>query len=287
MSIINRINSHVHSDFDLYKLPTSAKIELVNFCSHKCPYCMVPFVKDNKRIMSFNTFKKIVEKIPNVKEIGLFFMGESTLHPDIDKFNSYCKSKNKFTFLTTNGILLEPLLHLVDTNIDSIKISLNGYNRKTWIENTGVDSFDTVVRNVHYLHGYIKNTKSKTELSISSIFYNNDEQRQFIKSLPPVTHYYLPLYSQAGDNGYNYNKGNIGIIGSESKSIPCWALFTQAHIKVNGDLCACCFGCNKKFIMGNILDTNFEQCWNSDKFISIRQSHLLGKIPEVCMECLK
>lgn len=285
MSIVDRINSHVHSNFNLYKLPESAKIELVNYCNHKCPFCMVSSVK-NKQLMSFDVFKKIIDKMTTVKEIGLFFMGESTLHPEINTFNNYCKAKNKFTFLTTNGLLLKPLLQLIDSQIDSIKISLNGYNEKTWIENTGVNSFDTVVYNVYSLYEYIKNTKSKTELSISSIFYNNEEQYKFIKSLPPITHYYLPLYSQAGDNGYDYNKGNIGIIGSESKSLPCWALFTQAHIKVNGDLCACCFGCNKKFIMGNILDTDFEKCWNNDKFVSIRRSHLLGKIPEVCSRCL-
>ena len=120
------------------------------------------------------------------------------------------------------------------------------------------------------------------------LIYNNKKQQQFIKSLPEdIQHYYLPLYSQAGDNSFKLNKGNTGIVGNEVKSIPCWALFTQAHIKVNGDLCACCFGCNKKFIMGNILESGFEKCWNSSKFLEVRRQHLSGIVPPICKNCLE
>ena len=143
MSIIDRIKiASTSIDLSCSNLPTAVKLELSGVCNHKCYYCVVPTLKGLKKFMPIDVVNKTIEEIRrlNIKEIGLFHMGEGTLHPQfceiIDIILNGCNSK---LFITTNGTridefranaemalqskyleLVEPLIAKVQAAIDQV-----------------------------------------------------------------------------------------------------------------------------------------------------------------------
>ena len=66
----------------------------------------------------------------------------------------------------------------------------------------------------------------------------------------------------------------------------CQMVFRSCFITVDGYVttCACCPD-PRKLNFGNILEQNFEEIWNSPKYIAIRKARLEGKIPDYCKTC--
>jgi hypothetical protein len=98
--------------------------------------------------------------------------------------------------------------------------------------------------------------------------------------------------------GFDPTIGNSGRIDEATMKpnrspLPCWAAFTEAHVRVDGSLSACCFGSDDRFDMGKLDGSNFMRQWNSDKFRSLREAHirtikegptaLSGSVCEVCV----
>ena len=61
---------------------------------------------------------------------------------------------NMFTYITTNGTILEPMKELVANGIDSLKFSINAINREQHKQLTKVDDFDLTICNLKELIKY-------------------------------------------------------------------------------------------------------------------------------------
>lgn len=241
--------------------------------------------------MSFKHFTTIVDDLVacGVEEIGLFFMGESTLLNDLPEYHSYIKQTHSgvTTFLTTNGYdRFNVIPTLIDQGLNSLKVSLNGWNSGSFFNDCGVDCFERVLCNLFRYHHYIRKNHKHTELSCSSVFHDDQDQQRFVQWLKSkgINHYYLPQFKAGLTDG---QRGNTGLLNSGVKPIPCWTLFNQGFIKANGDLSICSFGCDRKLIVGNVLEQGFSKAWNSPDFVNIRQQHLQGIVPQCCSECLR
>ena len=80
--------------------------------------------------------------------------------------------------------------------------------------------------------------------------------------------------------------GNTGRLDDPSEPIPCWTLFTSAHVRANGDLTACCLDGTGFWKMGNLDEQDFMEAWNSPEFVKLRQAHLDKNIVGTkCMKC--
>jgi radical SAM protein with 4Fe4S-binding SPASM domain len=70
--------------------------------------------------------------------------------------------------------------------------------------------------------------------------------------------------------------------------LPCWAVFTEAHVTVDGLLAACCFGSGLTgdLIMSDLKQHSFMQAWNSPAYQSLRRAHLSRDVSATaCAEC--
>ena len=107
-------------------------------------------------------------------------------------------------------------------------------------------------------------------------------------------HYWLPLYSMGSfatqreqELGYRPIAGNQGRIGALRPPLPCWSVFTEAHITHDGKLSACCFDANGKWIMADLNTTPFMEAWNSEPFVALREAHLKGDVTgTICESCV-
>lgn len=293
MGIKQRIDTIAHKvETGWVKLPRSVKLELAAVCNHNCVYCSVPKLQKDLpvKFMDIELYKKCVDDLYalKIKELGLFHMGESTLHPQFKEMVRYATDKKWFSiFITTNGTHLEMLKECVKLNIKSIKFSLNGYSRRIHKEVTGKDDFSRIIKNLKDLIAYRNEIGSTTEISASSIYYNTPEQDVFAKKMSEIADafYMTPIYNHAGkvDNKYIKLTDNKFII-SNTCDKPCFGLWNLGHIKVDGTINMCRFGMDHEFDIGHIND-GFMHCWFGDKAREIRRRHKADEI-ETCKKCL-
>ena len=293
MSIKDRIDNIAHRvETNNIKLPSSVKLELASICNHKCSFCVVPTIQNKLpvKFMDFNLFKKCVDELYNlkIKELGLSHMGESTLHPQFKECVEYAANKNWFDiFITTNGTRFQELKSCVYFNIKSVKISFNCWEPEGHKKIVGIDDWNEIKQNIIDLINYRNEIKSKTEISISSIYSDNPKQKEFLEYMSNIVDnfYVTQMYNHAG-------KVNNKIIKPEdSNSVipnmcnkPCYGLFNLGQIKADGNINLCRFGVDSEFNIGHI-NEGFENVWFNEKAQKIRDMHLKDKL-ETCNRCL-
>lgn len=284
--------------------PISAKIELTRLCNYQCNFCANSSLAA-KETMDIDTYRKIIEKLhaAGVKELGVFYYGESMMVPWLPKAIKMAKDVGfEYVFLTTNGSLASPprVKACMAAGLDSLKFSFNFCDARQFTEVTNISP-----RLFHRTVLFIKQARQvrdegnyKCGLFLSYIKYNGEQYTRMTKVLEELAPhldevYALPLYNPDGSlnvEGWDYVGGNPGRIGNMVSPVPCFALFTETHINYDGTGNACCFYANDNgaWEHGNYLTQNFEDVWNSEKIRFLRRAHLRGDaIGTACEKCIK
>ena len=146
MTIVDRINN-VSDNTNLTGTDDDvvlAKIEVSSICKFNCLFCSRQYIRSNDpdrldKNMDLDRLKSIIttlkSRYKNLKEIGLFYMGESGFNPNLKEMYKYLKDNGYFTFLTTNASYIKYILEAIPY-IDSLKVSWNytdidDFNKKT------------------------------------------------------------------------------------------------------------------------------------------------------------
>lgn len=290
--------------------PKAVKIELTNRCNYACAYCGLRGRETpGKDEIDFGKFQDWTRqmKMAGVEEIGLFYIGESTMSPKLllDCLKHCKRIGFEYVFLTTNGSLLNPMLagELMANGLDSLKFSINAATPEQFKDVMGVKPklFEAALANLKSARETRDANGYGTRIYASSIKLDGEQQaamEELLKArvLPYVDeHYWLPLFSEmqsplAAKNearGWKPNAGNQGRLDALRDPLPCWAVFTEGHLRVDGGLSACCFGADDRFDMGNLNDMSFVEAWNSPKFQALRKKHLSGDVHgSPCEECI-
>ena len=269
-------------------LPKAVKLELTTRCNHNCSYCMNPKMKRHAD-MPCEVFMCALEDIVkfNIPEVGMFHIGESTLHPRLVAWHKLVKnmSPSTKTFLTTNGTMLKPLLELMRDGLDSLKFSLNGWDRKSQKVLVGFDDFDLVQDNIKTVLQERKLNCWKTQVSGSALLSSNcSEQMKFKEDMEKLLDcfYMTEVFTQAG-NIHPKAAGSSNVL--KTHEFPCYAPFNMLYIMPDGAMSICKYGRSEEFIIGNILDMHINEAWNSEKAEEVRKLHLAHKLAkcEICM----
>ncbi len=293
--------------------PKSVKIELTGRCNYRCGFCALrmrddqPLPKDD---MELEFFKKITLDMyqEGVEEIGLFYLGESLMAPEltVEAIRHLKDIDMPYVFLTTNGSLAsERTVHaLMNAGLDSLKFSMNASDFDQFEEVMGVKSklYKQAMKNLKRTYAIRERCKYKTKIYASSIKYDGEQQERMDymvrEHIEPYVDefYYLPLYSMGSvatereaELGYRPTAGNQGRLGGLVDPLPCWSAFTEGHVRSDGIVSLCCFdsGLNGRFEVGSLHDDSWMTVWNNDKMASIREAHLLKDLTgTVCENCV-
>ncbi len=120
-------------------------------CNLRCQWCYAKGKEfDYNLNMDINLAKNIVDffKELGVEEIALIG-GEPTCYNDLENLIKYIKKKNMNVCLITNGILFSDkqyLSKLEKLGVDDINFSIKGWSRKSYKENTGMDSYNQMLQ---------------------------------------------------------------------------------------------------------------------------------------------
>lgn len=285
--------------------PRSVKIELTARCNFQCAFCASAQRLRDKQDMDFSLFCRIASEMrtAGVEELGVFYLGESFLSSDLIKAIDYAKSvcKYPYVFLTTNGSVAfgNRVKDCMIAGLDSLKFSLNYATPEQFASIARVKSafYYRILDNLRAARAIrdevFENTGHRCGLYASYIKYDDDQHERMkglIADVAPLVDeiYALPLYNQAAlvPNSLAV-AGNLGRLDNLRDPIPCWSIFTEGHVTWDGKLSACCFDHDGRFEMGDLTKQSFMECWNSDKFQTLRNAHLSGDVSNtVCEQCV-
>ena len=275
--------------------PRSVKIEVSPRCNYRCGFCALRTREKQPRWdMDLELFKRIVPEMAEagVEEIGVFFLGESFMAPDLLlECVRFAKKHVPYVFLTSNASLAEPeyVEEVMKVGLDSLKWSMNASDENQFAEIMCVSPrwFRKALNNVKEAKRIRDEGGYETRLYASSILYEGEQQEKMEKLLekeviPYVDqHYWLPLYSMGSmatqreaELGYRPTAGNQGRLGALREPLPCWSAFTEGHVRADGGLSACCFDAGGQWLMGDLKTESFMEAWNSERFVELRAAHL-------------
>lgn len=265
-------------------VPRSVKIELCGRCNYACHFCALRTrAKQPTEDMDFALFRRITREMreAGAVEIGLFYLGESFINPQL--LVAACQHVKKelrfpYVFLTSNASLATPTVveRLMQLGLDSLTWSINAADAAQFTALMGVKPslFRDALANIRLAHEGRRHGGYRTGLYASSIRYDG-EQRHRMEALlaehvrPYVDeHYWLPLYSMA----MRCNDPKTGL--PTRSPLPCWSVFTEGHVRVDGHMSACCFGSDARFDVGDLTRESFIDAWQSDAMRALRAAQI-------------
>jgi len=280
---------HIVTEF-----PTCINIEPTSACNLKCIMCCNNSHKMKKGFMDINLYKKIIDECQKYKlySIKLSWRGEPLLHKNLIDMIKYAKDSGIHEIIiNTNGLLLNinKIKELVDSGIDSILISIDGADKKTYEEIRKGGNFDVLDGNIKNLIR-IRNKKGvklpKVKLHAIRMQENNnsidllyDKYADIVDDIHISDE--IPLFNI--ERSKNYKKETKKIIRK-----PCDQLWQRLAISWNGDVAMCCNDWIPKIVLGNVKTESIYDIWHGGKLNYIRNLHkqLSFNDLDVCSSCV-
>ncbi|MEM5793037.1 MAG: radical SAM protein [Candidatus Aenigmatarchaeota archaeon] len=296
--------------------PFFAQIEPTRKCNLRCPMCARNSSFFDKKIgdMSFDNFREIIDKIPQLMIIMLQGLGEPYLNNDFFKMAQYANKKGIIVLTTTNGTLLNyrNIKKTIESGMSSISISIDSVDKNTYEKIRVGSNFESVVNNVKNLVRTRNRMKSDMSIYLTSVLMKDN-----IKELPKFVEFahkigfdcltFQPI-AISGEYPIDFNKPQkieesdpesyyyISCALERAKEVglklqfiynktfkPCIWLWEKIYIRWDGYVTPCCSIVN--FSTGNILKQNLDEVWNDDIHKNMREKFLRGEIPKICSGC--
>lgn len=301
----NNIEKYTEIKEGRVQLPRYLDVELTNICNFKCCFCPTG-TKSMQRTQGYMTDEVAVAIAENIKRyqipaVRFIRWGEPTLHPKYIEIMDKIRKEGALIHINTNGSLLdEKQLHrLRDIHLDSIKFSFQGADEGTYNEMREGGDYKrllNIIRQLYKLRGesewpYIQISTTLTGETIEQI-------ENFKRDVEDYCDYYNIGYTLL--NYLNIDKMNID--EKEKKKIRrlqeneknnhvyqevCAEAFDKLSINWNGDVTLCCSDYDNFMIVGNILDMDLKQIFNShaaDMYREIISKKQYSKI-KCCSTC--
>lgn len=247
-------------------------------CINNCKYCPQTLLiqkyteRSKEYVMTFNTFKTIIDKIP--KELRIDFSGlcEPWLNKECTKMLLYAYDTGHErigVFTTGVGMSIKDVedishipfhtfvLHLPDKEGNtSIKIDEKYMDVLAVMKRTKIHNFKT--------------------MSMGEPLYGLDFIFQDIRR--------SPMHARAGNINTedvkpdNYFYGQISCLGDVEPK--------RSEILPNGDVCLCCNDYGLQHIIGNLLIDNYEDLYKSDEFKKVVKELKQHDSNTLCRSCI-
>lgn len=288
---------------EILPAPRSVKIEITANCNYKCSFC-VKSIREDNGTMDRALYSRLLREMRavGVEELGVFYIGESfTCKWLPDAIREAKEIGFPYVFLTTNGSAATPerVKACMESGLDSLKFSINFADDEQFAEVAQVSPnlYHKALNNLRAAQAIRDDGGYKCGLYASSIAFDGEQgekMRAIVEDIKPYVDefYWLPLFNMNGaskNSGMKPTQGNPGRLGEMRPPLPCWAVFTEAHITSDGLLAACCFGdgLDGGLIMGDLNKTSFMDAWNSPEFQRLREAHLRKDVSNTaCASCV-
>jgi len=276
--------------------PWGVDIGTTNLCNAECIMC--PHSKLKKMgTMDMKLYKKIIDncKKLNIKIITLSFFGEPFLDKTIIERIKYAKGKGmSVAFYSNASLLTEDLANkIVDSGLDSISISFDGYSKETYEKIRKKLKFDVVKKNILNLietKRKMKKNNPSINLVLVELEENKGEIKQFYRewknkvdsiNIINMRNWANDIQKKGTKESFHFNK--------KIKRKPCALIWQKMVVDWDGDVVLCCDDWNHSTVLGNLKKQTIEEIWKGEKLNKIREAHVndeFDKVP-LCSGCNK
>jgi MoaA/NifB/PqqE/SkfB family radical SAM enzyme len=268
--------------------------DICTFCNHKCTFCSNADERTLKDKVSYHDFIKVMDNLSQyikIHELALSAKGEILLNEDLEKIISIAKNKYQipYIYFSTNGSILnnQKAISLLDTRIDSIKFSINGFSREEYKSIHLKDDFDRVIKNLKEVLLLKKEKYTNTKIFISSV--NNkhvNEIKEFFKNLLDDLYLYIDDITkyELQFTPKNELQKNIKIDAKNCLISP----FKEIYINSDCTLGFCCKDYFDEINFGSLLHNDFLKLYNSKEYLSMRNRFIDNNFEKdsLCFKCL-
>ena len=267
--------------------PVHLDIEVTSVCNLECPFCSTTYSKYDVQngFIKWETVKAVLDEGADkgAYSCKFNFRGEPLLHKEIGRFIKYAKDKNFVdVFFNTNGVLLteEKCRMLIDSGLDRITISLEGFEKLLYEKYRVGAKFENVLSNIEKLRNLREKLGcTKPKIRVQAVLIPELERR-----LDEFITFWRDKVDQVSYNEMLNNVPN-GIKLLHSTWI-CPFPYQRLMIMWDGTVTACYNDHYGKLKLGNVHESSLQEMWNST-FENLRKGHKEGKAHEfkACAEC--
>ena len=207
---------------------------------------------------------------------------------------AYAKAARIYTRLHTNGTLLdkERSKKLIESGLDSISFSFDGYLKKTYEKNRAGADYGQTLSNIRSFLKLKKEMGSKSPVTaIQVIEYEEglskkDLQKQRKDFLKKLTGLGLDQFNRRKPHNWGGLIKDIALDKDRATSACtfCWYSLT---ILYDGKICLCPQDFEARIVIGDVRKTSIAKIFNAKQIRDIRQKNKDGQIAKMipCRNC--
>ena len=256
--------------------PFIYRIDPCSLCNLQCPSCSSNLTNvTEKRMMDFDDYKKIIDKIQNVAiRASLYDSGEPLLNKNIYRMIGYAGSKRISTLISTNFNLFGKgsLESLFRSNLTVLEPCLDGFTQEKYAEYRKGGNVETVKNGIKMVMEHKNSINAKWPIvDVQIILFDHlKDEISNIDSFLKECH--VDKITYRADYRGIANKGN-------SNNSTCYWLYIGMTIRPDGNVYPCCGNGFNRFSYGNLLKQDLDEIWNNKYYRFSRA--LFQKGPEL------
>ncbi len=286
----NYVRNKKFSTMNRSSLPFIVHIEITNLCNARCVMCPQSTMKRKLGCMETFLYKKIIDQCKPLEAVWTFLMGEPLMDKNLPEKIAYAKNAGiRKVGIFTNGSLLtsDLILKLIASGIDHITISFDALTEQTFKEIRPGLNFKQVSMNIENLVKLRRQRNQKVPfiaIEFVKMESNASESESFRKKWEKIVD---AVYISSMVNWGGANQAKSASQLSYKIRRPCYMLWRDMVVFVDGRVSLCCYDYEGSVILGDINTQLLKEIWTGEKFSEIRNIHLSGefeKIP-ICTNC--
>jgi len=291
--------------------PRRVHLDISHECNLHCFMCPHKLMETEKKYLSLEHFRHILNQLPKVRAITLQGCGETLMNPELPDMLTLGQSRNINFTLVTNGILLNQRNVRGLNGVSNITVSIDSPDPEKYKEIRGAN-IDIIINNLKTL----KQLKKGLSLSIQSILMEDT-----IGSIPElialaeevgaeqVRLLHLEGFNQELEKKHAFRLDNVKNILDKTKELAlksnvrieipplqptlrnCFEPWFSPRISLEGDIYPCCYiyvstehtwqECfqavtlnvpEHQYNMGNIFQDDVNEIWNGSKYRLLRKT---------------
>ncbi len=275
-------------------LPPVFVIELTNQCNAQCIMCPQN-LQETKGDICISLIEKISPQIRTfAKCIQLYFLGEPTLHTDLNRIIKHFKCHtNAAIEVSTNLSVYDSYREWEDflqSGVDRVYCCIEGVSQKSHISLRSTGNFEKAVTAVKNMSKIKMNRQLDTDIVVKNIgtIFNKNEQKeikQFWEEIPGTRTLTSWMNTWAGFMPSLKKIGLIEAPNSNAVREACAELWNKMVIRWNGKVVLCCHDWKPEHILGDSNSESLFNIWNGEKIIAARNAHMRKNFSGICAKC--
>ncbi len=265
--------------------PRHVMFELSNICNHACTFCGYTDAKRKKGLIDPDRFKSLAQQAfdSGGREISLVGgAAEPLANKRLEEYIQLCSDLGyDYIYITTNATLADEdrWKRIIDAGIHSIKVSINGGTRNSYLAVHGKDHFDRAIGSIHCIDK-IRKSHGK-EISLSASFVECAENAGTFENLKKLVGSSVDeiLFSPAlksinvnnwiGDPDATLESTLVG-----SGKIKCFEPFNRVTFSLEGYMKACCMDRENLLLIEDTDKISVKEAWRGTRFKEFRRRHI-------------